>query len=118
MIYGHRSAPLISTKESAQRLTRTGVIAFALVTIRRFIGTIGYHFFRKLRCPDSLLNSSMIFAGMSPADKMECDTEKLFAAKNSLFTGIAIPATIRIVSSPILHRSLYNTVHLKGDDKL
>jgi len=82
------------------------MVAFALG-----IGILGYHVLGKLRWVDSLLNASMILAGMGPVDPLHATSAKIFASCYALFSGLAFIGIASLLIAPFAHRLLHS-VHL------
>ncbi|MHB9081979.1 MAG: hypothetical protein ACYC3X_31325 [Pirellulaceae bacterium] len=72
-----------------------------------FVGSAGYHYFGDLPWIDSLLNASMILAGMGPVDPLKTDSAKLFASFYALYSGVAFLAIMAVLTAPLLHRLLH-----------
>jgi len=72
------------------------------------IGVLGYHIFAHLSWIDSLLNASMILAGMGPVgDPLPTNTAKIFASCYALFSGLAFIGIVSVLLAPFLHRMLH-----------
>jgi hypothetical protein len=72
-----------------------------------FMGSAGYHHLDGLPWIDSLLNASMILAGMGPVDQIHSTAAKLFASFYALYSGIAFLTMLAILVAPLLHRFLH-----------
>jgi hypothetical protein len=116
MAFEHKSAPLLSIKDFVIRMVRFGVIALVLITLSLGIGILGYHFFDELSWIDSVLNASMILAGMGPVDPLKNDVAKWFASFYAIFSGVVFLSTVAVFLSPIAHRFLHR-LHLNEDEK-
>jgi hypothetical protein len=79
-----------------------GVIAFSLC-----LGILGYHFIAGFNWVDSVLNASMILAGMGPVGSLTSDAAKLFASAYALFSGVVFITATGILLSPMFHRVLH-----------
>lgn len=88
-----------------------GVIGFSLA-----IGILGYHYLAGFSWVDSLLNASMILAGMGPVDTLQTLTGKIFASFYALFSGIGFLASMGILMAPVVHR-LFHRFHLELDER-
>ena len=88
----------------------SGIIAVALG-----LGILGYHFMAGFGWVDSLLNASMILAGMGPVGVLNSDTAKVFASAYALFSGLVFITATGIVLSPIFHRVLHR-FHIEEKD--
>jgi hypothetical protein len=71
------------------------------------IGVVGYHIFAHLSWIDSLLNASMILAGMGPVDPLPTNTAKIFASCYALFSGLAFIGIVSVLLAPFVHRMLH-----------
>jgi len=72
------------------------------------IGVLGYHIFAHLSWIDSLLNASMILAGMRPVgDPLPTNTAKIFASCYALFSGLAFIGIVSVLLAPFVHRMLH-----------
>ena len=114
-MFEHKSERLLSRRAFYARfawsvLATAGIIAFSL-----FMGSAGYHYLDGLPWIDSLLNSSMILAGMGPVDPLHSSAAKLFASFYALYSGIAFLTMVAILMAPLLHRFLHK-FHLEISD--
>jgi hypothetical protein len=71
------------------------------------LGVAGYHWIAKFDWTDSILNASMILAGMGPMGDLKSDAAKLFAAAYALFSGLVFILLMGVLLAPILHRVLH-----------
>ncbi len=106
-MYEHRKQPLLSTAKFLKRLGRHGLVASGVLICGLGIGVLGYHFFAHLRWVDSLLNASMILAGMGPVDPLPSNTAKIFASCYALFSGLAFIGIVSVLLAPFVHRMLH-----------
>lgn len=79
-----------------------GVIGFSLC-----LGILGYHFIAGFNWVDSLLNASMILAGMGPVGTLSSDAAKLFASAYALFSGVVFITATGILLAPMFHQVLH-----------
>jgi hypothetical protein len=107
-MYERRSQPLISRTQWLLRLARSLRVAGAVVGVSLLVGMLGYHFLGNLNWVDSLLEASMILAGMGPVAPLQGDTVKIFASVYALFSGFVLLAAAGIVLAPILHRLMHH----------
>lgn len=77
------------------------------------IGISGYHFIAGFRWVDSVLEASMILAGMGPVKTLPTSSAKLFASVYALFSGVIFIGVIGIILGPFVHRVLHK-FHLEG----
>ncbi len=87
-----------------------GLIGFSLG-----LGILGYHFIAGFNSVDSILNASMILAGMGPVGTLNTDAAKLFASAYALFSGLVLISAAGILLTPIFHRVLHR-FHLEERD--
>ena len=107
-MYEHRTEPLLSTAKFLRRLGRHGLVAFGVMIGGLGIGVLGYHIFAHLSWIDSLLNASMILAGMGPVgDPLPTNTAKIFASCYALFSGLAFIGIVSVLLAPFVHRMLH-----------
>lgn len=117
-MYEHHEKPLLPVKRFVGRLLNNLFIAFILIALALLIGILGYHFVCGLAWIDSLLNASMILAGMGPVDIIQTNAGKLFASFYAVFSGVAFLSIIAVILAPVVHRFLHK-FHLRdgeGDD--
>src|SRR6476659_8251808 len=111
MLYEHRSHPLLTRIQFARRVALHLAWAITIVAFALGIGILGYHLFAKLGWIDSLLNASMILAGMGPVDPLHTTAAKIFASCYALFSGLAFIGIASLLIAPFAHRLLHR-VHL------
>jgi hypothetical protein len=118
-MFEHKSQPLLSSGEFFGRMARTVAVVAGIVAFSLLMGSAGYHYLGELPWIDSLLNASMILAGMGPVDTIHSAAAKLFATFYALYSGIAFLTMVAILMAPLLHRFLHK-FHLEvaeGNDK-
>jgi hypothetical protein len=118
-MYEHKREGLLSRRAFCARFARSVAVTAVIVVFSLFMGTAGYHYLGGLPWIDSLLNASMILAGMGPVDSLHTTAAKLFAAFYALYSGIAFLTMVAILMAPLLHRFLHK-FHLEvneGDGK-
>jgi hypothetical protein len=82
------------------------------------VGSAGYHYVAGLPWIDSLLNASMILAGMGPVDPLKTDSAKLFATFYALYSGVAFLSIMAVLMAPLLHRLLHSFhMEISKDDQ-
>ena len=106
-MYERRKHPLLSRAEFRKRVGRHGLVALGVLLFGLGIGVLGYHFLAHLSWVDSLLNASMILAGMGPVDPLPTDAAKIFASCYALFSGLAFIGIISVLLAPFVHRMLH-----------
>ena len=82
-------------------------LASGLIAISLGLGILGYHEIAGLGWVDSLLNASMILAGMGPVNPLNTDGAKVFASAYALFSGVVFIMATGVLLSPIFHHVLY-----------
>jgi hypothetical protein len=82
-------------------------LASVLIAVSLGLGILGYHWIAGLGWVDSLLNASMILAGMGPVNTLETNGAKLFASAYALFAGVIFIMATGVLLSPIFHHVLY-----------
>ena len=116
-MFEHKSRPLLSRKAFFARFAWSVAATAGIVAFSLFMGSAGYHWLGNLPWIDSLLNASMILAGMGPVDPLQSSAAKLFAAFYALYSGIAFLTMVAILMAPILHRFLHK-FHMEVDEEL
>jgi hypothetical protein len=106
-MFEHRSKPLLSKPAYYRRIFRHLGIAISIILGSLAIGIIGYHYFAGFGWIDSLLNASMILAGMGPVTEIPSTAGKLFASFYALYSGVAFITTAGVVFAPVFHRFLH-----------
>jgi len=99
--------PLLSRKGFIRRLLKHASVSLALLIVSLSIGIIGYHITERLSWTDSVLNASMILAGMGPVDTLHTTQGKWFASFYALFSGTVFIAAAGIVVAPFVHRLVH-----------
>jgi hypothetical protein len=82
-------------------------IALGMIAGALSIGISGYHWIAGFKWTDSLLEASMILAGMGPVNTLPSDGAKLFASIYALFSGLVFIGIMGIVLTPLAHRMLH-----------
>ena len=106
-MYERHGEPLLPRHRFWQRVTRHGLLSFAIVAGSLLIGTIGYCAAAGLPWIDALLNASMILTGMGPVATLTTTGAKLFAAAFALYSGLVFVTVSAIVVAPFAHRILH-----------
>ena len=115
-----KGQPLLSRAAFMRRLLRFGVLASGIIVFSLALGIVGYHYTAGLGWLDSLLNASMILAGMGPVGELpntgpEAVSAKLFASFYALYSGIVFLVSVGVLMAPIFHRFIHR-FHLELDD--
>lgn len=105
--FERRNQKLAPFSVFAQRLLGAVVLACCVVGVVLFFGMLGYHWLADLDWIDSLLEASMILAGMGPVSPLKSTGAKLFASGYALFSGLVFIGIIGIVLSPVVHRVMH-----------
>ena len=97
------------------RLLRAGGVAGTVIGLSLGLGVLGYHLIAGFGWVDSLLNASMILAGMGPVGTLDSDAAKIFASAYALFSGVVFISASGILLSPVFHRVLHK-FHIEQRD--
>jgi len=106
-MYERRKQPLLSRAKFTKRVIRHFALALLVIAVGLGVGVLGYHFLGKLNWIDSLLNASMILAGMGPVDTLHSSAVKIFASCYALFSGLAFIGIASVIIAPFAHRILH-----------
>ena len=106
-MYERRKQPLLSRAKFTKRVIRHFALALLVIAVGLGVGVLGYHFLGKLNWIDSLLNASMILAGMGPVDTLHSSAAKIFASCYALFSGLAFIGIASVIIAPFAHRILH-----------
>lgn len=99
-----------------RRLTIYIGLSLGLISVALLIGIAGYHWIAGFDLVDSILNASMILAGMGPASPLATTAAKLFASAYAIFSGLVFITVMGLVLSPVFHRLLH-IFHLEDDEE-
>jgi hypothetical protein len=102
----HRQPP--SLQHFLRKAVRSFVFAAGVTAIALGIGIAGYGFFEGLSFLDSLLNASMILAGMGPIWSPVTNGGKLFASFYALFSGLVFLSVAALLFAPVMHTVLHH----------
>jgi xanthine/uracil permease len=114
--FEHRKQKVAPLSHFFARLGRYGFIAFLLVVVSVFIGTVGYHFFGRLDWVDGFYMACMILTGMGPIADMTTYESKLFSSFYALYSGVAFLSITAVFFAPIIHRLLH-ILHAEQENK-
>lgn len=106
-LFEHRREKLIPHSQFLLRVLKSGGFSLMVLALSLGCGILGYHVFCHLGWVDSLLNASMILAGMGPVNTMDTRSGKIFASAYALFSGMAFLTIASLIISPFLHRLLH-----------
>lgn len=106
-MFEHYSKPVLPRALFLLRVFRYLGFTILLLGFSLGIGVLGYHYLDELPWLDSLLNASMILAGMGPVDTMKNDASKWFSSFYAIFSGIVFLSTVAVFLSPLVHRFLH-----------
>ena len=115
LMYEHRKHPLLERPAFLRRVFGHAVLALMVMALGLGIGVLGYHWIGGLGWVDSLLNASMILAGMGPVTELRTDAAKLFASFYALFSGVVLLGAVAMILSPVFHRIMHR-FHLADED--
>lgn len=116
-MFEHHGEPLLARRLYYRRVLLYASLALSVVTGALAIGILGYHYLDGLSWLDSLLNASMILAGMGPVDPILTTPGKIFASCYALFSGLVFLAAAGTLFAPMLHRLLHHFhAELGGDE--
>lgn len=111
--FEHSKRPLLDIRAFRHRQFIFFLYATMLILICLGIGMLGYRYIAGLDWVDSFYNSSMILAGMGPANELHTNAAKLFAGWYAIFSGVIFLGTIAVMFAPFVHRFLHR-IHLEG----
>lgn len=114
-MYESHDQPLASRQYFLRRFLLHLLGAICLVVSALIIGVLGYHYCAQFSWIDSLLNASMILAGMGPVDILPNDGAKIFASFYAIFSGVVFLGAVGVLFAPLFHRFLHR-FHLELDD--
>ena len=106
-MYENRKHPLINRAAFAKRVARHLFLALSIVIAALGLGVLGYHFLGGLTWIDSLLDASMILAGMGPISPLHAVAAKVFASCYALFSGLIFIGIATLIIAPFAHRLLH-----------
>ena len=106
-MFERRHEKLAPVNVFVKRIIASFGIAFTLIAAALTIGISGYHWLAGFDFVDSLLEASMILAGMGPVNPLPTEGAKIFASMYALFSGLVFIAVMGVVLSPIVHRFLH-----------
>ena len=107
---------LLPSRQFAWRVAGFAGAAGLLIAFALGIGVAGYHWIAGFSLIDSLLNASMILAGMGEVDALHGRAAKLFASAYALFSGIVFITVAGLLFAPLFHRILH-LFHVEKSDK-
>ena len=102
-----RTQPLLSHRQFAARLARSGAVVLVLVCVSLLIGMLGYHLLEGLSWIDAFLNAAMLLGGMGPVNLPANWGGKLFAGLYALYCGLVVIAAAGVLLAPVAHRILH-----------
>ena len=115
-MFEHKTERLLPRWAFYVRMAQSGAVVAGIITFSLFVGSAGYHYLAGLPWIDSLLNASMILAGMGPVDPLTTASAKLFATFYALYSGVAFLTIMAVLMAPLLHRLLHK-FHMEIDDE-
>ena len=111
--FENKREPLLPLERFKVRLLRGALVGFGMIGASLALGVFGYHWLGQLAWVDSILNASMILAGMGPVDTLRSTSAKLFASAYALFSGVTFLTSVGIFLAPFAHR-LMHRFHLES----
>lgn len=114
-LFESRQEPLLPQPHFFWRLTLSLGLGLVLLSVALGLGVLGYHYIARLPWIDSLLNASMILAGMGPVDELPDAAAKVFASCYAIFSGVVFISFMAIFLAPAVHRLLH-TFHIDERD--
>ncbi len=108
---GQRLAPL---GVFIRRMVSSFGIALGMIAMALSIGMSGYHWIAGFNWIDSLLEASMILAGMGPVNPLATNAAKVFASLYALFSGLVFIGIMGVILTPAVHR-LIHKFHLESN---
>jgi uncharacterized membrane protein len=115
MIFERKHEKLASLSVFVGRIVASVMMAGTLIVIALIMGIVGYHWLAGFDWVDSILEASMILAGMGPVNLLTTTGAKLFASGYALFSGLVFIAVMGIVLAPVTHRMLHR-FHIDNED--
>ena len=113
-MYERRHQRLAPLGVFIRRMVSSLGIALGMIAVALSIGISGYHWIARFNWIDSLLESSMILAGMGPVNSLTTDGAKVFASLYALFSGLVFIGIMGVVLTPAAHRLLHK-FHLESN---
>ncbi len=111
-MYENKHQPLAPKKLYYSRLGRNFLYMVVILMICLGIGILGYHYTADFPWLDSLVNSSMILAGMGPVGTINTVAGKWFSSFYALFSGVAFITNVGMFMAPAVHR-FFHKLHLE-----
>lgn len=110
------SAKVKYRRQFFRHIGRAMLLAGSVIGVSLFLGILGYHYLAGFAWVDSLLNASMILAGMGPVGDLKTDGAKVFASAYALFSGVVFISASGILLAPVFHRVLHK-FHIEEKDQ-
>ena len=114
-MFEHRSEPIASRAAFIWRMAACFGVSLVMIVAALGIGIGGYHWIAGLSWLDSLLNASMILAGMGPVDRLVSPAAKVFASAYAIFSGLMFISVMGVILAPVVHRVIH-MFHLDQGD--
>jgi hypothetical protein len=107
MRFEHRHDKLLPPRKFAARMARAAALAAWVLLVALLVGVAGYRGLAHLGWTDSILEASMILAGMGPVTTLSTRSAKLFASGYAIFSGVVFLTSIGVLFAPAMHRLLH-----------
>lgn len=94
-------------KHFYSKLIKSAALGVTILIVSLIIGVVGYHYFFNIPWLDSLVNASMILAGMGPVDLATTNGAKIFSSMYAIYSGVAFLTSVAVLFAPVVHRFLH-----------
>ena len=94
-------------KHFYSRLIKSAALGITILIVSLTIGVVGYHYYFNIPWLDSLVNASMILAGMGPVDLAKTNGAKIFSSMYAIYSGVAFLTSVAVLFAPVVHRFLH-----------
>jgi hypothetical protein len=89
------------------RVSRSALLALAMLLGTLAAGTVGYHFIDAFAWLDAFHQSAMLLAGMGPVKEINTTAGKLFDSIYALFCAVILLGASGVLFTPLIHRILH-----------
>lgn len=94
-------------KHFYSKLIQSAALGVTILIVSLAIGVVGYRYYFNIPWLDSLVNASMILAGMGPVDLAKTDGAKIFSSIYAIYSGVAFLTSVAVLFAPVVHRFLH-----------